>query len=320
MTSEHENPPPPEPTPAGTAAPVAAIKSAGEAVPAQAASPPATPQTAQKIWLCADDFGLSPKVNEAICDLILRGRINATSAMVVAPAFSRAETLPLSIFRSGSQRAALGLHLTLTAPFRPLSPIYAPLRAGAFPPLKTMLTAALLRRLEPERIAVEVGAQIKAFIAAFGHAPDFVDGHQHVHVFPQVRDAVIAAVKQAAPQAWLRQCSRGPWLGAAFSDPKGLLIDRLSRGLRRRAAIAGLKTNPAFAGTYSFKASADYAALFPRFLKDLPDGSVVMCHPGHVDDTLRRLDPLTDLREKEYAYFAGDNFPKVLQANGVTLA
>ena len=34
-----------------------------------------------------------------------------------------------------------------------------------------------------------------------------------------------------------------------------------------------------------------------------------MCHPGHVDDELKRLDPLTTVREREYAYLAGDGFP-----------
>ena len=33
-----------------------------------------------------------------------------------------------------------------------------------------------------------------------------------------------------------------------------------------------------------------------------------MCHPGFVDAELQRLDPLTTLREQEYAYFAGDDF------------
>ena len=37
-----------------------------------------------------------------------------------------------------------------------------------------------------------------------------------------------------------------------------------------------------------------------------------MCHPGVVDAELRRLDPLTTLREKEYAYFSGETFPKLL--------
>jgi hypothetical protein len=34
----------------------------------------------------------------------------------------------------------------------------------------------------------------------------------------------------------------------------------------------------------------------------------------------RRLDPLTTLREKEYAYFSGDTFPKLLASQGITLA
>ena len=66
--------------------------------------------------------------------------------------------------------------------------------------------------------------------------------------------------------------------------------------------------------------SADFARLFPRFLDGLPDGALVMCHPGHVDQELIRLDPLTDLREGEYAYLAGDAFPAVLAAAGCALA
>jgi predicted glycoside hydrolase/deacetylase ChbG (UPF0249 family) len=45
-----------------------------------------------------------------------------------------------------------------------------------------------------------------------------------------------------------------------------------------------------------------------------------MCHPGFVDAELQRLDPLTTLREKEYAYLAGDRFPELLAAHGMTLA
>ena len=62
-----------------------------------------------------------------------------------------------------------------------------------------------------------------------------------------------------------------------------------------------------------FAPNADFAALFPRFLDGLPDGGVVMCHPGFVDAELQRLDPLTTLREREHAFFAGDAFPKVLR-------
>jgi predicted glycoside hydrolase/deacetylase ChbG (UPF0249 family) len=45
-----------------------------------------------------------------------------------------------------------------------------------------------------------------------------------------------------------------------------------------------------------------------------------MCHPGVVDSELQRLDPLTHLREREYAYLASEAFPALLKARGVTLA
>ena len=282
------------------------------------ATEPASP-TLRRIWLCADDYGISHAVNSAIRDLVLQGRINATSVMVVAPTFKRSEALSLSILNAGTQRVAIGLHLTLTGPFEPLSSGYAPLHNGTFLPLTSTLRAAILRMLRPEKIAVEVSAQIKAFEAAFGRLPDFIDGHQHVHLFPQVRDAVLNVVKDHAPDAWIRQCGRLP-AAARPGDRKAWLLDHLSRSFRKRAKKLGLKVNPAFAGTYDFNAKADFAVLFPAFLDGLPEGSVVMCHPGHVDEELQRLDPLTTLREAEYRYFADDAFPGVLAGKGVTLA
>ena len=49
----------------------------------------------RRIWLCADDYGISPGVNRAIRDLIKRGRLNATSVMVVGPAIGRDEVAAL---------------------------------------------------------------------------------------------------------------------------------------------------------------------------------------------------------------------------------
>ena len=67
-------------------------------------------------------------------------------------------------------------------------------------------------------------------------------------------------------------------------------------------------------------AKAEFAKIFPRFLAGLPDGGLIMCHPGFVDAELERLDPLTTLREHEFAYFNSDAFPRVLAAHGVALA
>ena len=165
---------------------------------------------ARPILLCADDYGISPAVSAAIRDLILRRRLNATSVMVVAPSFHRPEAVSLDLLNAGDARAAVGLHVTLTAPFRPIGAGFKPVRDGVFLPLQELFRRALLRTLSRKELEAEIAAQLEAFSNAFGRAPDFVDGHQHVQLFPQVRDAVLSVVKAAAPGAWVRQCGRAP--------------------------------------------------------------------------------------------------------------
>jgi len=271
----------------------------------------------RRIWLVADDYGMSHGVSAAIRDLAVRGRLSGASVMVVAPAFTPAQALALTVLDGKARRVAIGLHVTLTAPFQPLTADFMPTRDGAFLPLAAMMTRAFLGKLDRASIAEEVAAQLAAFQTAFGHAPDFIDGHQHVQLLPTVRDTLLDAVQAQAPNAWVRQCGS---VAPRLADPKGLLLDRLSRSFRARAAARGIRTNPAFAGTYDFSDKVPFAARFARFLDGLPDDGLVMCHPGQVDDELRRLDPVTDQRAREYAYFAGDDFADLLRAQGVALA
>jgi predicted glycoside hydrolase/deacetylase ChbG (UPF0249 family) len=274
------------------------------------------------IWLCADDYGISESVDKAIRDLLMNGRINATSVMVAAPAFQASEAASLKMLNAGTRRFAIGLHVTLTAPFAPLSAGFRPTRRGAFLPLAEMLVRGTLRLLSRDRLAIEIATQLKAFVTAFGRPPDFIDGHQHVQLFPQVREPLLEMVREVAPRAWVRQCGRAPSVARRLADRKALLLDALSREFRARAASFGVRTNPAFAGAYDFTKSGeqDFARRFPDFLDGLPPQSVVMCHPGFVDVELERLDPLTKQREREYAYLAGKNFPDVLRRNGIVLA
>ena len=62
--------------------------------------------TPRRIWLCADDYGISPGVNAAIRDLVARGRLNATSVMVVAPSFTRAEAVALAALNAAERSAS----------------------------------------------------------------------------------------------------------------------------------------------------------------------------------------------------------------------
>jgi predicted glycoside hydrolase/deacetylase ChbG (UPF0249 family) len=273
----------------------------------------------RRIWLCADDYGLSPGVNRAIRDLIGRGRLNATSVMVVGPAIGRDEVAALQEVAAKSSRCAIGLHATLTAPFRPLTMHFKPVDGGMFLPFPALLRAGLLRSLDPEIIHSELSVQLASFKELFGRAPDFVDGHQHAQLFPVVRDGFLAAVKEAAPHAWVRQGGRNQPLAKRLGAPKALLLDILSAQFRKRATRADIAFNPAFAGAYDFSRSPDFGSLMAQFLDSLPDGGLVMCHPGFVDDVLVSLDPLTTQREHEHAYLAGADFPDLLAVNKVTL-
>ena len=273
----------------------------------------------RRIIVCADDYGLSPGVNKAILDLIERGRINATSVMTVAPAFDRASITALQeAARTGD--CQIGLHLTLTAPFRPLTMHFRHLQNDTFLPLSRLLGTSLLRRLDREMLKHEISAQLSAFEQAFGHSPDYVDGHQHVQAFPQVRDAFLDVVSRTAPAAWVRQCGRGAGTHRSAVDLKSVTLDVLSAGLRKRATRGGVAFNPAFAGAYDFTREPDFAALFEKFLDGLPEGGLVMCHPGFVDDVLIALDPLTSQREREYAFLASDALPALLAARNFVLS
>lgn len=121
------------------------------------------------VALCADDYAIAPGVSLAIRQLVAGRCINATSVMTVFDGLAE-EAAALKAAAEGTG-ASLGLHVTLTGTFAPLtSGMAGP--AGTFPALSPLLLAAMTRRLDPKAVAAEVEAQFLAFAAAFGHPPD----------------------------------------------------------------------------------------------------------------------------------------------------
>ncbi|MEP9351799.1 ChbG/HpnK family deacetylase [Xanthobacter sp. KR7-225] len=265
----------------------------------------------RRIILCADDYGLAPGVSEAIRELVERGRLNATSVMTVFEGLPEAaRALDAAC---GGRAVSVGLHVALTGGFAPLTD-----PAARFPTLPGRIAEALAGRGGRAALASEVEAQFVAFRAAFGRPPDHVDGHQHVHVLPGVRDVVIAATARHAPGAWLRDV-RPARAGRGGPGLKARLIGAFGAGFPAAAAHAGLATSGRFAGAYDFSTGADFAALLARFLRGLPEGGLAMVHPGHVDALLQARDPVTGQRAREFAVLASDAFPDLLAAAGVRL-
>lgn len=231
--------------------------------------------------LCADDFGMSREVSETIARLAWSSCINAISCMANMPGWTADARLldGVETVRCGSLgRVQVGLHLVLASE-RPLGPMSGLMPDGTMPGPDRLLLSALTGRLDMADIAAEIDRQFAAFVKARGCPPDFVDAHQHVHVYPGLRQAVIAATQRHAPQAWVRVPGDRilPMLARPFSL-KAIGSALHAAGLRRRLARAGLRCNASFAGHYDFAGA--FRAHLAEFLGFGSYAHLVMCHPG----------------------------------------
>lgn len=233
----------------------------------------------KRVILCVDDFGLKPEVNEAVAELVDLGLVTATGCLSQAPAWREGAAL-----LKGTRRARLdvGLHLNLTERFPPAG-------HGASPwvmPLGALIARALLRRLDERTLHQAVVAQLDAFESVWGAPPDFVDGHQHVHQLPQVRDVLLSELLRRYGPAttgrlpWLR-CTAAP-RGTGGLDFKARVIESLGApAFARRARAAGFTLNGALLGVYGFDAEGPaYEQRVRGWLSQAREGDVLMMHPA----------------------------------------
>jgi chitin disaccharide deacetylase len=268
--------------------------------------------------LCADDFALSPSVSRGILEALGAGRLSAVGAMTGRPSWPAGA----AALREYQAKADIGLHLNLTlgTPLGPM-PRFAP--SGRFPELGRVLKAALRRELPQAEIGQEISRQVDRFCDHFGAAPAFADGHQHVHVLPQVRALFFACLEARglSGKVWLRDCCDHPfrilWRGSEVK--KSLGVGWLARGFATEAAADGFLTNDGFAGFSAFDLRRDYALDFARYLRAPGKRHLIMCHPGYCDEELAAADPVTLSRERELAFLLSPAFQTMLDSAGARL-
>ena len=270
--------------------------------------------------LCADDYALSPGVSRGILEALRAGRLTATSVLVTRPSWpSGAHAL-----REYRAKADVGLHLNLTlgSPLGPM-PAFAP--CDRFPELAKFVKASLLKTLPEAQIGAEIVRQIDKFCEYFGAAPDFVDGHHHVHVLPRVRAQLFIGLekKGLSGKVWLRNPSDS-WrriLRRSLADiTKACGIAWVGKGFGKEAAARGFLINDGFAGFSAFDPNRDYAAEFARYLRAPGKHHLIMCHPGYCDEELASADSVTFSREQELRFLLSPVFTEILSRRGATLA
>lgn len=253
--------------------------------------------------MCADDFALTAGVSRGILELLAAGRISATGAMTNRPHW-RVFAPELMAF---SGKADLGVHLNLTCA-EPLGVMASLAPDGRFPALGTLARAAVTSRHACMEIGGEIRRQLDAFEDAAERAPDFVDGHQHVHALPGIRGQVIEAIRSRYPAGtvYLRDPSdkAAAILRRNVATGKALAVAAMACGLAGQAKAAFIPVNQGFSGFSAFDPARDFAADMAHSLESLGRRHLVMCHPGHVDDELGQVDPVTTTRSIEWAMLA----------------
>ena len=210
---------------------------------------------ARAIIINVDDLGLSDAVNQAVIRLAERGLIGASSYMVGGSI--SADT----ISRLSELNVDVGLHLDLT---------------GIFPSdllrsLKPLLSTSYLRRLKPAIVTDIINRQFDSFEDTFGRAPAFVDGHQHIHQFPIIRQCLIKALTTRYSEgAQSTICARVTT--PLVNDIKSQIIYHLGgKSWRKLCADNNITTNDKFGGVYGFDTdTAQLSALWNQWLSAAP--------------------------------------------------
>jgi predicted glycoside hydrolase/deacetylase ChbG (UPF0249 family) len=270
----------------------------------------------RQLILCADDFGQSEQISLGICTLIASGRLTATSVMSEGP-YWPAGAKKLATLQHA---ADIGLHLNLTHAFNADNTQADNKQAFSIKhPLLYWLLFSQLRLLSRSRLTQIFCHQIDAFSKHLGRLPDFIDGHQHVHAFPVIRDALTDAIalrwSASDKKPWLRAPDQ--LIDGGNAPHKAKILQFLCRGFTAHATRHGLRVSHRFGGLYSLQPQADFPAQMQYWLRTAPHGALIMCHPGAPAVDLD--DPINCVRNIEFDYLASSRFMQDCHEAGVQL-
>ena len=269
-------------------------------------------ENVRPIIINVDDLGLSTAVNDAVIHLAELGRIGSSSYMV-GGAITDSDINQLK-----KLNVDIGLHLDLTGIFP------STLRGS----LKSIIIASYLRRFNPMQVTDVIKQQLDGFEDRFGHAPVFIDGHQHIHQFPIIRQCLIKELIDR----YSNEISKGV-LSARVTTPlindiKSWIIYILGGyAWRKSCEHSHIKTNDKFGGVYGFDSdSQQLASLWEQWLKSTPRNTacssptLIMCHPAMPENGSNNWqDEIKVAREIEFNWLTSHEFEDLLYKHNVKL-
>lgn len=260
------------------------------------------------IIMTADDYAQSAAIDAGTLHLVNMGRVTAFSCLTLSPRWGEAAA---QITAQIQQAADIGLHLDFTQYAQPLRH-----------ELATLIIKTVCRQLDTSAIRQSIHAQLDAFEQALGMPPDYIDGHQHVHQLPQIRQVLVEVLLARYP-------TRLPWLRIArppvADGLKGMIIRLLgARALQRLAAKHHIRHSKLLLGVYGFNAStADYLRHMHAWFQTaqtIHTPMAMMCHPALAGSNVESSDPIYAARLVEYEALSSAQCSALIAEHHVTLA
>jgi predicted glycoside hydrolase/deacetylase ChbG (UPF0249 family) len=279
----------------------------------------------KRLIINADDFGLTPGVNQAIVELNTRGSLTSATLMAKAAATNQACQLAITTPSLG-----VGCHVVLVdgesvlEPRKDLVWLVDPVRTvGRFEPTLGKFFNLLYplrkwpfthqRKLVAEEIQAEAYAQIKSLQAQGIHLTH-IDTHKHTHMFPRVLRPVLRAAKAAGITA-IRNPFEPAWAIAATPRAPAMrrlqvnLLRRIEPTFRRIVAEEGFRTTQGAIGVLA-TGTLDTPTL-NSLLAAMPHGTwELVTHPAYNDAALANARTrLLASRETERTALLNSRFP-----------
>lgn len=243
-----------------------------------------------RLFVNADDFGLTDGVSEGIAAAMEAGLVGGTTAMV-CPAGAEAR-----LRRWGSALAGrVGLHLQLTGgvPCLPVAEIPSLVGPdGAFPRKKMAVG-----NVDPDQVRREWRGQV-ARLRACGIEPSHVDTHHHIHKRSDVFPIFLELARE-------------------LKVPARALTD----GMRRALDAAGVPHTDCCITDWFDQDTTPrrLLALVDKAIATLPAGGTIeiMTHPGHCDAALEAISTYAGGRDVELGVLTDPDLGRTLRERGI---
>lgn len=227
-----------------------------------------------QLIVTADDFGYSRYVNKAIINCFKEGIVTATSFLVNTKYFDESVKL-----LKQNPNLDVGIHVNLTE-FTPLTKPKTLIDKDGNFIVKNKWFKDYYNQANKKEIEYEIEAQIlKAFSSGLNIS--HIDGHNHIHIFPNVVDVVDQLTKKYEIK-YIRIPYDIDYMKHIQKQGKTSIFSKFSRIAKTKIIKSKIKTTDAFYGMLNlYDMNFDKLSMI---LKSIKNGtSELMVHPAYID-------------------------------------